>query len=460
VEEPRGSKHQSNIERSHPIEDQIKIMKPKTKGVNKSEVFRSSNKTTRKKYDEHKIKQTEEPTHTNQHRFSKTELNTNTTKNTQSGYKKACYDETEAISIENINERNDQTKDSSNNEKQLHSKQKRYSQIRLTQTTMSNMHFGDEIPSSDENDIILFHNINGMKDPTHWFQIMMTMQELNVSIFGFAEINKSLNRGYNQDWKDTIRKIFYYSRTTHSESKVQTETSYKPGGTMTTIKGKWQSRVTSQGQDPRGLGRWSYMRIASKKSAMIIATAYQPCVSQGPNTAWIQQWSLLREYGDRNPDPIKYFYSDLEKQILEWKSQGNEVLMMIDANEFIGDKPGGLTTIFGKMGMTELIRHRHPNATEPNTHVRGSKRIDYIFGTQKIRDNCEKAGILPFGVGYQSDHRAIFIEINIKQILNTQVQAIDTITARKLQRATPKEREIFIQETHRYLENNNIYQRL
>jgi hypothetical protein len=107
VEEPRGSKHQSNIERSHPIEDQIKIMKPKTKGVNKSEVFRSSNKTTRKKYDEHKIKQTEEPTHTNQHRFSKTELNTNTTKNTQSGYKKACYDETEAISIDNINERND-----------------------------------------------------------------------------------------------------------------------------------------------------------------------------------------------------------------------------------------------------------------------------------------------------------------------------------------------------------------
>jgi hypothetical protein len=62
---------------------------------------------------------------------------------------------------------------------------------------------------------------------------------------------------------------------------------------MTTITGKWQSRVTSQGQDPKGLGRWSYMRLASKKSAMIIATAYRPCVSQGPNTAWIQQWSLL-----------------------------------------------------------------------------------------------------------------------------------------------------------------------
>jgi hypothetical protein len=70
------------------------------------------------------------------------------------------------------------------------------------------------------------------------------------------------------------------------------------------------------------------MRIASKKSSMIIATAYRPCASQGPNTAWIQQWTLLRESGDKNPDPIKYFYTDLEKQISQWKQEGNEVLMM------------------------------------------------------------------------------------------------------------------------------------
>jgi hypothetical protein len=218
--------------------------------------------------------------------------------------------------------------------------------------------------------------------------------------------------------------------------------------------------TVTQGQDSKGLGRWSYMRISSKKSSMIIATAYRPCIGQGPNTAWIQQWSMLREVGDKNPDPIKYFYTDLEKQITEWKQQGSEVLIMIDANEHIGEKPGGLTTLFGKMEMTDLIRHRYPKADEPNTHVRGSKRIDYIFGTNKIRDNCVTAGILPFGTGYQSDHRAIFASINIGKILSASVQAIDSITTRKLQQATPKERVVFIQETHSYLNNNNIYQRL
>jgi hypothetical protein len=340
-----------------------------------------------------------------------------------------------------------------------HHKQ-RFTQIHLQSESTTNTHYGDKFDSSEEFDTVLFHNINGMKDTTNWYQVLLTMKELNVNIFGFAEINRSLNRGYKKEWFDTIRKIFYYSKTTHSESKVQFESNYKPGGTMTTITGKWQSRVTTQGQDPTGLGRWSYMRIASKKASMIIATAYRPCASQGPNTTWIQQWSILQESGDKNTDPVKYFYADLEKQIHDWKKEGNEILLMIDANEHIGEKPGGLTTIFGKMEMTDLIRHRHPNTTEPNTHARGSKWIDYIFETARVRDNCQTAGILPFGTGYQSDHRALFATINIEDILTTKVKAINSITARNLQQATPKEREKFIQETHFYLNNNNVYQRL
>jgi hypothetical protein len=114
----------------------------------------------------------------------------------------------------------------------------------------------------------------------------------------------------------------------------------------------------------------------------------------------------------------------------------------------------------GRLGMTELIRHLHPNSLEPNTHIRGSQRIDYIFGTAKVRDNSVEAGILPFEMGYHSDHRAIFVSIQMEKILTTKVQSSDSITARKLQQAIPKERDIFIQEAHRYLDNQNIYNRL
>jgi hypothetical protein len=107
-----------------------------------------------------------------------------------------------------------------------------------------------------------------------------------------------------------------------------------------------------------------------------------------------------------------------------------------------------------------FIAASYPQYQEPNTHIRGSQRIDYIFGTTKVRDNCSKAGILPFGTGYQSDHRAIFVAINMENILSSQIKAIDTITARKLQQATPRERETFLREVNRYLDNQNIYQRL
>jgi hypothetical protein len=68
--------------------------------------------------------------------------------------------------------------------------------------------------------------------------------------------------------------------------------------------------------------------------------------------------------------------------------------------------------------------------------------------------------MLPFGVGYQSDHQALFIKVDLSSILQTSVQPIDSITARKLTQATPKERAIFLESTNNYFTNQNLYQRL
>jgi hypothetical protein len=40
-----------------------------------------------------------------------------------------------------------------------------------------------------------------MKNDDNWFQIITTMQELNITIFGFAELNQTLTRSYNSKWK-------------------------------------------------------------------------------------------------------------------------------------------------------------------------------------------------------------------------------------------------------------------
>jgi exonuclease III len=313
----------------------------------------------------------------------------------------------------------------------------KFHQIKLNPMQTTNLPIGDDINERMNSDTILFHNINGIKEDSNWFQILMTMNELKANIFGFAEINRTLNHGTKQKWEGVTRKIFTHSHMIHSESDIPAD-NYKPGGTMITVTGKWQAQISDRGCDDTGLGRWRFVKISSNKHSIVIITAYRPCVSQGPSTAWMQQWTLLRESGKTKPDPIKSFYNDLEKFLLHWKKQHYEIILMMDANKMIGDKPGGLATILGKIGLINIIHNQHQIDNCINTYARGSKCIDYIFGTSKVQKHCEKSGMLPFGVGYQSDHRALFIKVDLSAILQTSVKQIDTITARKLNQATPR----------------------
>jgi hypothetical protein len=155
----------------------------------------------------------------------------------------------------------------------LSSGNKKYIQTTVRHEEHLNLPFGDHILDEKQGCIILFHNINGMKDNKNWYQILSTMKDMNVDIFGFTEVNRSLTRGYSSEWINMVKKVFYYSRTTNSESCIQLESSYKPGGTLSTITGKWQSRVTEMGQD-KELGRWSYIQITSRKTSLVIMTAY------------------------------------------------------------------------------------------------------------------------------------------------------------------------------------------
>jgi hypothetical protein len=54
----------------------------------------------------------------------------------------------------------------------------------------------------------------------------------------------------------------------------------------------------------------------------------------------------------------------------------------------------------------------------------------------------------------------LFIRLRIEKILQAQVNPIDSITARKLIQATPKERKIFLEESDLHFQNQNIYERL
>jgi hypothetical protein len=75
-----------------------------------------------------------------------------------------------------------------------------------------------------------------------------------------------------------------------------------------------------------------------------------------------------------------------------------------------------------------------------------------------VKQYCVSSGILPFGYGYPSDHRAIFIRLDLSKVLSTEVHPSESPAARLLVSATPKEREKFIWELDAHYTSQNLYQ--
>lgn len=333
-------------------------------------------------------------------------------------------------------------------------------QTNIINPTISNFIYGDDIMPTDQNELIYFHNINGIKSDDNWAQILQTLHEHQVTCFGLAEINTSFAHPMTKGYTKKLQQLFKHSRHSTSERISNITTHYKPGGTLTAVVGKWQARITERGEDSSGLGRWSYLRISSKKKNLIVMTAYRPTQAKGINTNWMQQWLLLRRKGVTNPEPIKEFYKDILSTLKHWREQAYEIILMIDANEVIGAKTGGLTEIATQINMADLVALHHGSKNEPNTHVRGSKRIDYILGTQRVQDCCTQSGILPFYNGYASDHRPIFARVDLSKLLSDTVTNLESQAARLLSKATPRERQSVIHLVNEHYESQNLYSRL
>jgi hypothetical protein len=132
---------------------------------------------------------------------------------------------------------------------------KRYNQSTIINTNgyhENNLPWGDNAETNTQYEGIVFHNVNGLKDIHNWWQILASMKELNVYCIGLAKINTSM-KGYRiQKWNEVIRKIFRVSRMAHPKSDIDTDTEYKPGGTITAVVDKWQARTMETGNDERG----------------------------------------------------------------------------------------------------------------------------------------------------------------------------------------------------------------
>jgi hypothetical protein len=132
-----------------------------------------------------------------------------------------------------------------------------------------------------------------------------------------------------------------------SKSPEEFLSNSQPGGTATVICENWTSRVIDRGEDPLGLGRWSYVTLRGKGTTKVtVVTVYNATTSSGDTTNFQQQQRVLsrlhREHDQRvAAQPRRQFILVFQGWLESRIDDGHELIVGMDVNDtYNPDTPG------------------------------------------------------------------------------------------------------------------------
>ena len=250
-------------------------------------------------------------------------------------------------------------------------------------------------------------------------------------------------------------------RSTHSFNIHETKNigNIQRGGTATVATDMISSYVKGSGSDHTGLGRWSYYLIEGEPGHKTrIVTAYSPCGSQssGLSTNWKAQVRYIKNNQLRARDPKKLFQDDLCAALRMWRSQGERIILLMDANDNVHD--GKLTRRLAEEGLdlTEAV-HAQTEERGPNTHNRGSEPIDGIWYTPELE--LVSASYLPFD-GSLGDHRPVVADFTQRSVLGTNLPRVVPVKARRLNSKVQRIRDSYIKSLEEAFKKGDILSKL
>lgn len=147
-----------------------------------------------------------------------------------------------------------------------------------------------------------------------------------------------------------------------------------------------------------------------------------------PYSVWNQQKAKLLDNSDDRCPRLAYT-QDLVAEIRKWKEESDQIVVALDANEDV--RSGPFASAMRTVGLTEAITHRH-GLEGPETSKTGTDPIDGIFVSSTLL-GC-KCGYL----GYNFNHRSLWIDIPYTAAFGHKVPAIVKAKARRLKLMDPR----------------------
>jgi hypothetical protein len=338
----------------------------------------------------------------------------------------------------------------------------------------------------DKNWRLVCRNTNGIKPyggSADLTSVMERLKLLQTGTVAFQETNLEWhNKGYQDEFQKLLVKAFGAARVDYSITKDKFETSpFKPRGTASAALGKMVHRVVKTGRDDTGCGRWSYITFNGKENKHItVINTYRVCSQRDPSDTTASRQQQCVQYTDEELrpyvlDPHKQTLIDLQYFVQEILQGGDEVILFLDAQPYRpqdhdacfktkgrfqvnGSIDGSLRSFMANCGLTNALTDIHSEQV-PNTHVRGSKQIDFALVTDGIRPCIKAVGILDESI-LKSDHREIFLDLDLSLLFGTSLERLERPQFRKLKLDDPRISYSYRKLLHKQFECHNIYDRV
>jgi hypothetical protein len=299
-------------------------------------------------------------------------------------------------------------------------------------------------------------NTNGIKPyggAADLISALARFKLIQTGTVSFQETNLEWhNKGHRDEFQKLLVNAFGAARVDFSTTKDKFETSsFKPGWTASAALGKMVHRVVKTGPDDTGCGRWSYITFNGKDNKHItVINAYIVCSQRDLGDTAVSKQQQCIQYADDELrpyvlDPHKQTLIDLQYFVQELQQEGDDVILFLDANQdehqtyrsqehnecfntksgfHVDDSiDGSLHTFMVNCGLTNALTDVHSEQV-PNTHIRGYKQIYFDLVTYGIRPCIKAIGLLDESI-LKSDHRAIFLDLNIILLLGAPPERLE-----------------------------------
>ncbi len=190
---------------------------------------------------------------------------------------------------------------------------------------------------------VFFQNPNGLNLFTNNLPLLhdfKTCQEYGAGVICLPETNVNWNLTDQPTiFHSFLRRTWRHTTSSVSRSPKDFLSQFQPGGTATILCDSWTSRFVAKGEDPIGLGRWSFITLCGKGTKLVtLVTAYNATYTTGETTNfWQEQRTLTHLHVMHNQtvdaQPRRQFILDLQSWLENLIGAGHELIVCMDAND-------------------------------------------------------------------------------------------------------------------------------